>query len=34
MKYKLKMEPKEVMQRAEEMVSYARSLCAGCGVLS
>lgn len=28
MKYKLKMEPKEVMKRAEEMVSYARSLCA------
>lgn len=28
MKHKLKMEPKDVMQRAEEMVSYARSLCA------
>ncbi len=28
MKYKLKMEPKQVMERAEEMVSYARSLCA------
>lgn len=28
MKYKLKMEPKDVMKRAEEMVSYARSLCA------
>jgi 2-isopropylmalate synthase len=28
MKYKLKMEPKQVLQRAEEMVSYARSLCA------
>jgi 2-isopropylmalate synthase len=28
MKHKLKMEPKEVMKRAEEMVSYARSLCA------
>lgn len=27
MKHKLKMEPKEVMQRAEEMVSYARSYC-------
>lgn len=28
MTYKLKMEPKQVLQRAEEMVSYARSLCA------
>ncbi|MFO0815002.1 MAG: 2-isopropylmalate synthase [Gemmatales bacterium] len=28
MKYKLKMEPRDVLQRAEEMVSYARSLCA------
>ena len=27
MKYKLKMEPEEVLQRAVEMVSYAKSLC-------
>ncbi|PKO04983.1 MAG: 2-isopropylmalate synthase [Chloroflexi bacterium HGW-Chloroflexi-3] len=27
MKYKLKMEPQAVLQRVEEMVSYARSLC-------
>jgi len=27
MKYKLKMEPQEVLKRVEEMVSYARSLC-------
>ena len=27
MKYKLKMEPEEVINRAEEMVSYAASLC-------
>ncbi len=28
MKYKLKMEPEEVIRRVEEMVSYAHSLCA------
>ena len=28
MKHKLKMDQKQVMERAEEMVSYARSLCA------
>ncbi len=28
MKYKLKMEPEEVVQRVSEMVAYARSLCA------
>jgi 2-isopropylmalate synthase len=27
MKYKLKMEPEEVVKRAKEMVAYARSLC-------
>lgn len=27
MKYKLKMEPEEVVKRAEEMVAYAKSLC-------